>query len=156
MQRVALETRSARKGYESRAFIRPCVEGTEIQRKCYREIEVRYRKEGRSCSPHGHALGAAFDMLWWEQAIMYCTPLEQPLVHPSKNSSMIYLQLTPCPQLRPWIRFMWYCRAPRVPRRRERVLPDGCMQIIVNLSHNFLTDCGEDGTATVRLPRAIV
>jgi len=69
---------------------------------------------------------------------------------------MIYLQLTPCPQLRPWIRFMWYCRAPRVPRRRERVLPDGCMQIIVNLSHNFLTDCGEDGTATVRLPRAIV
>jgi AraC-like DNA-binding protein len=69
---------------------------------------------------------------------------------------MIYLQLTPGPQLRSWVQSLWYCRAPCVSHRRERVLPNGCMQIIVNLSGKFLTDCGEDGTATFRLPRAIV
>jgi len=69
---------------------------------------------------------------------------------------MIYLQQTPGPQLRSWVQSLWYCRAPRVSHRRERVLPNGCMQIIVNLSRNFLTDCGEDGTAAFRLPRAIV
>jgi AraC-like DNA-binding protein len=30
------------------------------------------------------------------------------------------------------------------------------MQIVLNISHNYLTDCGEDGTTTRRLPRAIV
>ena len=30
------------------------------------------------------------------------------------------------------------------------------MQIIINLSRNYLTDCGEDGKANGRLPRAIV
>jgi AraC-like DNA-binding protein len=30
------------------------------------------------------------------------------------------------------------------------------MQIILNLSRNYLTDCGEDGKASRRLPRAIV
>jgi AraC-like DNA-binding protein len=69
---------------------------------------------------------------------------------------MSYLQQEPGLQLRSWIRSLWYCREPRGSHRRERVLPDGCMQIIVNLSRNFLTDCGEDGTATFRLPRAIV
>lgn len=81
---------------------------------------------------------------------------QRPLIHPTKNISMIYLQQPPGLQLRPWVQSLWYCRAPRVPRRRERVLPNGCMQIIVNLSRNFLTDCGEDGAVTFRLPRAIV
>jgi hypothetical protein len=43
-----------------------------------------------------------------------------------------------------------------VSHGRERVLPNGCMQIILNLSRNYLTDCGEDGKASRRLPRAIV
>ncbi len=87
---------------------------------------------------------------------MVCAASEEPLIPPSKKTSMIYLQLTPGPRLRSWVQSLWYCRAPRVSQRRERVLPNGCMQIIVNLSRNFLTDCGEDGTATLRLPRAIV
>lgn len=69
---------------------------------------------------------------------------------------MIYLQQPPGPKLSSWVQSLWYCRAPRVSGRRERVLPNGCMQIIVNLSRNFLTDCGEDGAETFRLPRAIV
>jgi AraC-like DNA-binding protein len=69
---------------------------------------------------------------------------------------MVYLEKPPKPLLRSWVRTLWYCRAPHVPHQRERVLPNGCMQIIINLSRNYLTDCGEDGTVTLRLPRAIV
>jgi AraC-like DNA-binding protein len=69
---------------------------------------------------------------------------------------MVYLQIPPSPHLSSWVRSLWYCRAGRTPRRRERVLPDGCMQIILNLSHGYLTECGEDGKADRRLPRAIV
>jgi AraC-like DNA-binding protein len=69
---------------------------------------------------------------------------------------MIYLEQTPGPLLRPWVRSLWYCQAPLVRHQRERVLPNGCMQVIVNLSRSYLTDCGEDGTAIRRLPRAIV
>lgn len=69
---------------------------------------------------------------------------------------MVYLQQHPGLQLRSWVRSLWYCRAPGGPRRRERVLPDGCAQIILNLSSDRLTDCGEDGMQSGRLPGAIV
>jgi len=69
---------------------------------------------------------------------------------------MFYLRATPNPLLLSFVRTLWYCRAPRVAHHRERVLPNGCMQIILNLSRSYLTDCGEDGTANRRLPRAIV
>jgi len=69
---------------------------------------------------------------------------------------MIYLKKTPTPPLSSWIRTLWYCRAPHIPHRRERVLPNGCMQIILNLSREYLTDCGTEGTANGRLSRAIV
>jgi AraC-like DNA-binding protein len=69
---------------------------------------------------------------------------------------MIYLEQAPAPPLRPWIRSLWYCRAPQLLHQRERVLPNGCMQIVVNLSRAYLTDCGEDGSTTRRLPRTIV
>jgi AraC-like DNA-binding protein len=69
---------------------------------------------------------------------------------------MVYLERTPTPLLRPWIRMLWYCRARSVPHPHERVLPNGCMQIILNLSRSYLTECREDGKAKSRLPRAIV
>lgn len=69
---------------------------------------------------------------------------------------MIYLEQQPSPQIRPLVRRLWYCQAPQTPHRRERVLPNGCIQIILNLSRNFLTDCGEDSNQNIRLPRAIV
>src|ERR1700690_2067343 len=72
------------------------------------------------------------------------------------NASMIYLEETPNPYFRSWVRSLWYYKAPRLSLSRERVLPNGCMQIIVNLSRSYLTDCGEDGNASRRLPRAIV
>lgn len=69
---------------------------------------------------------------------------------------MLYLQNPPSPQLHPWVRSLWYCRAPHLPHGRERVLPNGCMQIVINLSRDYLTDCGEDGRASGRSPRAIL
>jgi AraC-like DNA-binding protein len=69
---------------------------------------------------------------------------------------MIYFEHLPTRDLQPWIRSLWYCSAPHVAHRRERVLPNGCMQIVMSLSRPHLTDCGEDGTITRRLPRAIV
>ena len=69
---------------------------------------------------------------------------------------MVYLEKAPSPVLRSWIRTLWYCRAPGVAHRRERVLPNGCMQIILNLSRDYLTDCREDGEASGRLAQAII
>src|ERR1035438_2546371 len=69
---------------------------------------------------------------------------------------MVYLEQAPSPILRSWIRSLWYCRAPGIAHCRERVLPNGCMQVILNLSRAYLTDCGEDGEATGRLAPAII
>ncbi len=69
---------------------------------------------------------------------------------------MLYLRQAPSPLLVPWVQTLWYCRAPHIPHRRERVLPNGCMQIILNLSRSYLTDCGEDGNGNRRLPPAVV
>jgi AraC-like DNA-binding protein len=69
---------------------------------------------------------------------------------------MLYLEKTPSALLAPWVRMLWYCKAPQVAHGRERVLPNGCIQIVVNLSGDSLTDCGDDGTTNSKLARAIV
>ena len=69
---------------------------------------------------------------------------------------MLYLEKTPSAELSPWVRMLWYCHAPQVAFGRERVLPNGCIQIVLNLHGDSLTDCGDDGTASGRLDRAIV
>jgi AraC-like DNA-binding protein len=69
---------------------------------------------------------------------------------------MVYLQKPASPYLRPWVRSLWYYRVARSPHHRERVLPNGCMQIILNLSRGYLTECGEDGRENRRLPGAII
>ena len=69
---------------------------------------------------------------------------------------MLYLEMPPKSALRATVKTLWYCRAPQLPRQRQRVFPDGCMQIILNLSRSYLTDCGLDGTASKRLSRAII
>ena len=58
--------------------------------------------------------------------------------------------------MRPWVRSLWYCSAPECGHKRERVLPNGCIQIVLNLRRGYLTDCGEGGRRDVRLPAAIV
>ena len=69
---------------------------------------------------------------------------------------MLYLEQSPSEVLAPWVRSLWYCRTPAAAHGRERVLPNGCVQIVLNLRGDALTDCGEDGKITERLPSAII
>ena len=69
---------------------------------------------------------------------------------------MLYVEKTPNDRLLPWVSKLWYCQAPGLTHSRERVLPNGWIQIIVNLHRDSLTDCREDGSACGRMPGAIV
>ena len=67
----------------------------------------------------------------------------------SAQERITYLELKPSPVLRPLVRSIWYCRAPNVTHTHERVLPNGCAQIIVNLVPRNLTDCSGHAAATL-------
>ena len=54
---------------------------------------------------------------------------------------MIYLEHPPAPPLNQCIRSLWYSQAPDSFSGRERILPNGCIQVIVNLARDFLSDC---------------
>jgi AraC-like DNA-binding protein len=59
------------------------------------------------------------------------------------NDRMIYLQHEPGPELRPWVRALWYARGMNFGHRRERILPTGRAQVILNLARNFTVSCAE-------------
>jgi AraC-like DNA-binding protein len=58
---------------------------------------------------------------------------------------MIYLERKPRQPLDRCIQKLWYVRAPGIEPQRERVLPNGCVQVIVSLARDFLVDCSENG-----------
>jgi AraC-like DNA-binding protein len=53
---------------------------------------------------------------------------------------MIYTERQPGPTLKGCIRLLWYCKAPHLPHARERILPRGEIQIILNLAGETLTE----------------
>jgi AraC-like DNA-binding protein len=57
---------------------------------------------------------------------------------------MIYLEAAPSPPLSRFVRSLWYTSATEVSHERERVLPNGCIQVVISLASDFLTDCGAD------------
>ena len=60
---------------------------------------------------------------------------------------MIYLEHTPAPPLNRFVRMLWYAQAPQPAHRRERVLPTGRTQVILNLARDFILDCPEEPVA---------
>src|SRR5271156_2716879 len=68
---------------------------------------------------------------------------------------MVYVEQLPSPALRRWVQSLWYCRAPKIPRGHERVLPNGCIQIILNLSRDYLTDYSDHVPPTSKTPSPI-
>ena len=68
---------------------------------------------------------------------------------------MLFLQRIPVAPLAPFIRMLWYARADSVAHHRERVLPNGCVQVILNLARDYLLDCPED-RSDIRMPPALV
>jgi AraC-like DNA-binding protein len=69
--------------------------------------------------------------------------------------AVLYLEHTPAPPLSEFIRILWYARVRDAAHRRERVLPTGRVQVILNLSRDFLLDCPE-GEADRRMPPSLV
>jgi AraC-like DNA-binding protein len=68
---------------------------------------------------------------------------------------MIYLEHEAGPALRPWVRLLWYARGMGFAHRRERILPTGCAQVIINLNRDFILDCPE-GAPESRMSPALV
>jgi len=56
---------------------------------------------------------------------------------------LLFLEHTPAPPLGRFVQTLWYARAPQVNHRRERVLPSGHAQVILNLARDYLLDCPE-------------
>jgi AraC-like DNA-binding protein len=72
------------------------------------------------------------------------------------RSSLLYLEHTPAVPLRSFVRMLWYARAPQVGHSRERVLPTGNTQVIVNLARDYLLDCPEGRPKRRSPPAAVV
>lgn len=53
---------------------------------------------------------------------------------------MLYLERSPDPALAPFIRTLWYACDPNAVHARQRVLPNGCAQIVISLARDHLTD----------------
>src|SRR5215469_16654237 len=51
---------------------------------------------------------------------------------------------------------LWYTQAANVPHHRERVLPGGQVQVILNLARDFLLDCPEDAAIKRMAPSLVV
>lgn len=68
---------------------------------------------------------------------------------------MIYLERIPAAPLAPFVRLLWCAQVHSAPHQRERVLPTGCVQIILNLARDFVLDCPE-GQPDVHRPPALI
>jgi AraC-like DNA-binding protein len=69
---------------------------------------------------------------------------------------VLYLERKPAAPLDAFVRVLWYTRSEVVPQGRERVLPSGCVEVIVNLARDFLLDCPEGAGPERRRPALLV
>ena len=68
---------------------------------------------------------------------------------------MDYRELTPAPRLQPYVRCYWTLRAPPVVGAApQRVLPDGCVEMVLNLGARFTRYSPEGHRETQ--PRALL
>jgi AraC-like DNA-binding protein len=68
---------------------------------------------------------------------------------------LLYLERIPAAPLAPFIRTLWYARVSQASHARERILPTGCVQVILNLARDYVLDCPEN-LPDVRKPPALV
>ncbi|WP_374463730.1 DUF6597 domain-containing transcriptional factor [Chryseobacterium sp.] len=55
---------------------------------------------------------------------------------------MQYKKIKPCKELEPFIHFYWELKGNEIERQWERVFPDGCAGVLINLGNKCLTDNG--------------
>ena len=68
---------------------------------------------------------------------------------------VVYLERIPAAPLAGFVRLLWYAQVEDAAHRRERILPNGCVQVILNLARDFLLDCPE-GEADRPTPPAVI
>jgi AraC-like DNA-binding protein len=56
---------------------------------------------------------------------------------------MVYLEHKPAPPFGRFVHLLWYAQGAELDHRRERILPTGRSQLVINLSRDFLLDCPE-------------
>jgi len=69
---------------------------------------------------------------------------------------VIYIEHIPAAPLNYCIRSLWYARVNSVSHSRERILPTGRVQIILNLARDFLLDCPDAQPAQPTAPALVV
>jgi AraC-like DNA-binding protein len=69
---------------------------------------------------------------------------------------VIYLERQPGPLLAPFVRAFWYASATETTFARERILPSGCVEVILNLARDFLMDCPEGRPDAATAPALVV
>jgi AraC-like DNA-binding protein len=69
---------------------------------------------------------------------------------------MLYLERRPHPALALFIKSYWYACDPHATHRHERVLPNGCAQIVISLARDYLTDANHPTDPHEHTPAAIL
>jgi AraC-like DNA-binding protein len=69
---------------------------------------------------------------------------------------MLYLERIPRAPLNRFVRMLWYTKASQVTQGRERILPNGCVQVILNLARDYLLDCPEGDAERAMAPALVV
>lgn len=69
---------------------------------------------------------------------------------------VLFLERRPEPVLSPWIARLWYASERGSVTHRERVLPTGQAQLVLNLAADAFTGCAEDGTTFRQSPALLV
>jgi AraC-like DNA-binding protein len=72
------------------------------------------------------------------------------------EDELIYLEHIPAAPLNQCVRTLWYARVSDAAHSRERILPTGRVQVILNLNRDFLLDCPEGQSPHWMPPSLIV
>jgi AraC-like DNA-binding protein len=69
---------------------------------------------------------------------------------------VLYLERRPAAPLNRHVHMLWLTRAPGIEPHRERILPNGCVQLILNLERDFLCECPEGEPELPMAPALVV
>lgn len=83
------------------------------------------------------------------QARLRQLPVDREELRRPLNAVMDYRELTPDPRLQAYVRCYWTLRAPPVAGAApQRVLPDGCVEMIINVGASFTRHSSDGRTET--------
>ncbi len=69
---------------------------------------------------------------------------------------MLYQERIPAAPLSGFVRTLWYAQVSSATHKRERILPNGCVQVILNLARDYLLDCPEGDSERLMAPSLVV